>query len=107
MGTVSGWILPFTVLWCSGFVSGWVWGRGTANKKKKQERKWRREAERSWEKLPSGWSRSGGGCDGFVTTSIGKPYWWISRRGKTLIEGPAKTLEEAQQEVERALKEFA
>jgi hypothetical protein len=34
-------------------------------------------------------------------------YWWVSRNGKTIIEGPCATLEAAQRSAEQEAKELS
>lgn len=84
-----------------GFLMAFMYYRKNTSAHKKEER------QEGWARLPSGWTHSCGECVGYVSTGSGNPYWWITRRGRTLIEGRAKNPQEAQKEVERALKEFA
>lgn len=61
-----------------------------------------------WVTLPSGlFYRDDSGTIGFVATSgDGAGYWWISRQGRTIIEGPTQTLDAGKNEVLKALREF-
>lgn len=61
----------------------------------------------SWERLPSGWSRDMGPLTAYAMTQGGAAYWWISRRGRTVIEGPADSLEMAKLEAEREARELS
>ena len=62
--------------------------------------------KKPWAALPSGWSQSYGEMTGYAMPQGGTYYWWVMRREKTIIEGPARTLELAQEEVERAVYEL-
>lgn len=59
-----------------------------------------------WQTLPSGWSKNNGTLYGYAIFSEGNYYWWVRRGEKTIIEGPARTLELAQYEVEAAMHEL-
>ncbi len=56
----------------------------------------------NWTELPSGWTRSFSSSVTIYATVIdGKAYWWVSRRGRTIVEGPSRSLEAAKVEAER------
>ena len=59
-----------------------------------------------WAVLPSGWSKSYGDLTGYAMPQGGVYYWWVTRRERTIIEGPARTLDIAQEEVERYVHEL-
>lgn len=60
-----------------------------------------------WTELRSGWVREGGALTGYVMDRGNAGfYWWISRKGTTIIEGPADSFMDAQGEIEQALAEF-
>lgn len=61
----------------------------------------------NWVQLPSGWMRDDRDLAGYVANLDGGPvYWWVSRAGRTIVEGPSESLEEGRVEVEAALREF-
>lgn len=59
-----------------------------------------------WQTMPSGWSKDYGSITGYTIFDGQRYYWWLQRNNKTIIEGPARTLELAQYEVEAAVNEF-
>ena len=104
LGDWSIWILCA----CINFVGGYLFR--IVNEKRKQKvflRQIKKGKTASWQKLPSGFSRSSGECIGYVMPLEQHADWWVTRRNKTIMEGPAKTLDLGQKEVESALKEFA
>lgn len=62
----------------------------------------------SWVELPSGWSRTIDQNHNAYAIQISKTdaHWWISRNGRTWIEGPAQNLEMAKKEIEIVVLEF-
>lgn len=87
------------------FFSGWLAGRS-------RERLDRidpplRKPGNNWQQLPSGWSRDCGALTIYAMTMDQEAYWWVSRNGKTIIEGPAGTLADAKQEAEREARELS
>lgn len=60
-----------------------------------------------WEKLPSGWSRSVGTLTIYAMTQGSAAYWWVSRNGKTIIEGPSDSLDVAKIEAEREARDLS
>lgn len=68
----------------------------------------RRISDNKWISLPSGWSKNiSEDCQAFAMNVDSKTsYWWISRKGRTLIEGPTNCIEAAMLEVDYAQKEF-
>jgi hypothetical protein len=67
-----------------------------------------RTESKSWVELPSGWSKTIDREHNAFAIQISKSdaYWWISRNGRTWIEGPAKSLDLAKKEIEVVLSEF-
>lgn len=63
----------------------------------------------SWVELPSGRAcHYRDGIVGYVAPRAeGGAYWWIARRGRTLVEGPCGTVGEAQREADAAVREFS
>lgn len=62
----------------------------------------------AWMELPSGWSREVRGLSAYAMTPDGSTaYWWVSRSGRTLVEGPAASLETAKVEAEREALELS
>lgn len=60
-----------------------------------------------WHQLPSGWSRNVGPLTAFAMTQERQAYWWVARNGRTIIEGPAGTLDMAKVEAEREAHELS
>lgn len=55
-----------------------------------------------WRKMPSGWFFDiSPGFILYAMTMSGNAYWWVSRNGKTIIEGPAASIDTAKMEAER------
>lgn len=84
------------------FLSGWLAGRSW-------ERNHRPTApiDSIWTVLPSGWSRNVGSLSIYAMAQNGKAYWWVSRNGRTIIEGPSKNIDVAKVEAEREARELA
>jgi hypothetical protein len=62
---------------------------------------------RKWVRLPSGFSHDyGPGLTGYVTPTDDGAYWWLSRNGRTLIEGPCRNVEAGKREVAKAAQEM-
>ena len=61
---------------------------------------------KGWLRLPSGWSKQRGVLTGCVLQTGEVYHWWVTRNGRTIIEGPAKSILHAQNEVDAALTEF-
>jgi hypothetical protein len=61
----------------------------------------------AWEKLPSGWSRSIRGLTVYAMTQGGAAYWWVSRSGRTIIEGPADSLDLAKLNAEQEARDLS
>ena len=84
------------------FVSGWfigrIWERVGVEREKAHDAV--KRIDSSWRRMPSGWSREVKGLTIFAMTQGGDAYWWVSRNGKTIIEGPAGTLADAKLEAE-------
>jgi len=60
-----------------------------------------------WNALPSGLCyETWGDLVGYVVSSVGTVYWWVTRNGRTIIEGPAASIELGKLEVECAVREF-
>lgn len=59
-----------------------------------------------WQQLPSGQFLALPEATGYVLPVEGRAYWWLVRRGKTIVEGPAASVEEGRQEVKLAAQEF-
>ena len=60
-----------------------------------------------WNTLPSGFSRQYSfDFVGYVSPTDDGAHWWISRRGRTIIEGPAANVLMAKHEVEKAAADF-
>ncbi len=63
--------------------------------------------EGRWIDLPSGFScEYGPGFVGYVSPTDDGAYWWLARRGRTIIEGPASTVGLGKVQVEQAAAEF-
>jgi hypothetical protein len=60
-----------------------------------------------WLQLPSGWSKDYGSLTIYAMTQGAEAYWWVSRNGKTIIEGPAGTLTDAKLEAEHEARELS
>lgn len=60
-----------------------------------------------WTSLPSGWSRNFGSLTIYAMTQDGNAYWWVSRGGRTIIEGPSSNLDMAKIEAEREARELS
>ena len=90
------------------FLSGWLAGRSW-------ERTCRTQALLevplgrcpSWNELPSGWSRTVGAMTVYAMSDDGGAYWWVTRRGRTIIEGLSNNIETAKVEAEREARELA
>lgn len=66
---------------------------------------WRRQG--AWIQLESGWSIPLGTADAFVILlDDGTAYWWLRRKERTIVEGPAPTLEAARAEIAQAQRTF-
>lgn len=87
------------VVWLAGVTMGRVWGSIRKAPVKTPTLR--------WQKLPSGWSRDCGALTIYAMTMDQEAYWWVSRNGKTIIEGPAGTLADAKQEAEREARELS
>ena len=74
---------------------------------RRQGEAWRRKPG-GWIQLESGWSFPvGEDTAAFVIVmDDGTAYWWLKRRERTLVEGPAPTLEAARAEVVQARRTF-
>ena len=83
------------------FLSGWMAGRFSAKRIDP------RRPSPVWQQLPSGWSRNFGSLTIYAMTQDQQAYWWVSRAGKTIIEGPAGTLAAAKLEAEREARELS
>ena len=60
-----------------------------------------------WVRLPSGHSQEyAPGVTGYVMPTDDGAYWWLSRRGRTLIEGPCPTVDDGKREVANAAREM-
>lgn len=59
-----------------------------------------------WRRLPSGYFREFPEALGYVFPRESDAYWWLTRQGRSLVEGTAPTVEAAQAEVEKAASEF-
>ena len=88
------------VVGLTSFIVGNAVGRWSARQRQRTLAK--------WVTLPSGVSyETADGLVGFVTReSDGRVHWWVVRRGRTIIEGPAKTLDEGKREAARSVREF-
>lgn len=63
--------------------------------------------KQGWVTLPSGWSREfPTKVRGYVMPATEGYYWWVERRGRYVMEGPAPTLPAAQKEVETLVAEL-
>ncbi len=63
--------------------------------------------QKRWVRLPSGHSHEyAPGITGYVMPTDDGAYWWLSRRGRTLIEGPCVTVEDGKREVAKAAREM-
>ena len=87
------------------FFSGWLAGRS-------RERLDRidpplRKPGNNWQQLPSGWSKDYGALTIYAMTMDDGAYWWVSRNGKTIIEGPCDTLVNAQRSAEQEAKDLS
>jgi len=60
-----------------------------------------------WDELPSGWTRTHGSLTIYAMTQDDGAYWWVSRNGKTIIEGPSRTLEAAQRAAEQEARDLS
>lgn len=60
-----------------------------------------------WTLLPSGWSKDCGSLTIYAMTQDGNAYWWVSRNGRTIIEGPSSSLDMAKLEAEREAHELS
>jgi hypothetical protein len=85
------------------FFSGWLAGRSQERLKKIDLR----EPSARWQQLPSGWSKDYGALTIYAMTMDDGAYWWVSRNGKTIIEGPCDTLANAQRSAEQEAKELS
>lgn len=62
---------------------------------------------RQWVRLPSGYSHEyAPGLTGYVMPTDDGAYWWLSRRGRTLIEGPCRNVDDGKREVATAAREM-
>lgn len=86
------------------FVSGWFIGRVWERVIVERERDAPTRIDSSWRRMPSGWCREVRGMTIYAMTQDGNAYWWVSRNGKTLVEGPSRTLETAKVEAEREVR---
>lgn len=101
--TLPVWVQAVFIVFVA-FSSGYAWGRATG-----YGRKGATPMAHSfvhWQTLPSGWAKNYGNLTGYTFFDNGHYYWWVVRGSKTIIEGPARTLELAQYEVEAAVSEF-
>jgi hypothetical protein len=87
------------VVWIAGVMMGRVWGS--------IQRVPDKTPTLRWQQLPSGWSRDFGSLTIYAMTMEQEAYWWVSRNGKTIIEGPAGTLDAAKLEAEREARELS
>lgn len=93
-----GLVIGLVGLWFSGFLVGRSWERVTVKPPRIDSR---------WHELPSGWSRNVAGMTIYAMTQDGNAYWWVSRAGKTIIEGPSSSLDMAKIEAEREAHELS
>ena len=93
-----GLVIGLVGLWLSGFLVGRSWDRVTVKPVRIDSR---------WSELPSGWSRNIHGMTIYAMTQDGNAYWWVSRNGKTIIEGPSSSLDMAKVEAEREARELS
>lgn len=93
-----GLVIGLVGFWLSGWLMGRSWERAAVKSPRIDSR---------WHELPSGWSRDLGELTAFATTHVGNAYWWVSRGGRTIIEGPSSTLEMAKVEAEREAHELS
>lgn len=64
-------------------------------------------APRRWVRLPSGLSHDyAPGVTGYVMPTDDGAYWWLSRNGRTVIEGPCETVDAGKIEVAQAAREW-
>jgi hypothetical protein len=85
------------------FVSGYLTGRSVERVRKEVVP----TPVVQWQQLPSGWSKDYGALTIYAMTMDDGAYWWVSRNGKTIIEGPCATLEAAQRSAEQEAKELS
>jgi len=85
------------------FYSGWLAGQSHEKLKKTDLR----QPVTRWQQLPSGWSKDYGALTIYAMTMDDGAYWWVSRNGKTIIEGPCDTLANAQRSAEQEAKELS
>lgn len=97
MGGV-GFTIGIIGLWLSGFLVGRSWERVVVKPPRIDSR---------WQQLPSGWSRDVSGMTIYAMTQDGNAYWWVSRNGRTIIEGPSSSLAMAKIEAEREARELS
>ena len=87
------------------FFSGWLAGRSRERLARIDQHL--RRSTIKWQQLPSGWSRDFGSLTIYAMTMDQEAYWWVARNGRTIIEGPAGTLEAAKQEAEREARDLS
>ena len=96
-----GLVIGVAVLSVSSFLMGRTWERlGTKTVASPR-------IDSQWHQLPSGWSRNVGPLTAFAMTQERRAYWWVSRNGRTIIEGPSSTIDMAKVEAEREARELS
>ena len=104
MGIVAqtvGMVIGIMGLFYSGFIAG------RAHEKIRKIDLGIRRSPEGWQQLPSGWSTDFGTLTIYAMTMDDGAYWWVSRNGKTIIEGPSSSLGMAKVEAEREAKELS
>lgn len=92
-------------VWAAGFFTGII--NGVFGERWRVARRPPKIEQGDWHELPSGWSSDVRGLSVYAMTQGPAAYWWVSRNGKTIIEGPAGSLEAAKLEAEREARELA
>lgn len=60
-----------------------------------------------WDELASGSTITlGGGYIGYVANIDGKPWWWVARNGRSIVEGPATDISGARVAVLQCALDF-
>ena len=86
-------LISFVAVYIAGWVAGFFWRRHRASSRK--------VVLAQWDRLPTGWSKDIGNMVIYAMSVDGQAYWWISRGGKTIIEGPAGSIARARAVAER------
>lgn len=102
MGPVAS-VVGFAIGAAGLFFSGWLAGRSSERMKQIDLRR----TSLAWQQLPSGWSRNFGSLTIYAMTMDQEAYWWVTRRGRTIIEGLSPTIDLAKVEAEREAREMA